>query len=151
MTKIFQTKDSGKREVFATGSQRDTRDGKGRYDLLSPIAIRRLTGVLERGSKKYLPRNWEKGQSLSRYLDSALRHIFEHLEGHRDEDHLAQSLWNLHSYLHTEEMIERGLLPKELDDLPNYFPPNPADIDPEPRVRPARRRRGIRPLRRKQR
>ena len=30
----YVTKDSGQREEFATGSQRDSRDGKGRFDLL---------------------------------------------------------------------------------------------------------------------
>lgn len=34
-----QIKDSGKREEFATGSRRDTREGKGRFDLLPPFAI----------------------------------------------------------------------------------------------------------------
>lgn len=34
----FVTKDSGKREEFDTGARRDIRVGKGRYDLLSPIA-----------------------------------------------------------------------------------------------------------------
>jgi nucleoside 2-deoxyribosyltransferase len=37
-----------------------------------------------------------------------------------DEDHLAQSAWNIFAAIHFEEMIERGLLPKELNDLPNY-------------------------------
>lgn len=119
----YRTKDSGKREDFASGSQRDQRVGKGRYDLLTPIAIRRLVGVYERGAEKYAERNWEKGQPLSRYLDSALRHLFQHLEGYRDEDHLAQAAWNVFSMIHTEECVRRGLLPQELDDLPVYLPP----------------------------
>ena len=31
-------KDSGKREEFQTGSRRDTREGKGRFDLFPPLA-----------------------------------------------------------------------------------------------------------------
>jgi hypothetical protein len=54
-------------------------------------------------------------------LDSAIRHIYKHLEGFRDEDHLAAGVWNLLGAIHTEEMIERGLLPKELDDRPYYL------------------------------
>ena len=42
MVKEFELKDSGKREEFTTGSRRDTREGKGRYDLISPIALTRV-------------------------------------------------------------------------------------------------------------
>ena len=116
----YVTKDSGKREKHKSGAVRDIRFGKGRYDLITPIAESRVAGVYERGSLKYADRNWEKGMPLSRYVDSALRHIFQHLEGKRDEDHIAQADWNLRSLMHTEEMIKRGLLSKKLDDLPNY-------------------------------
>ena len=116
----FVTKDSGQRQEFATGSVRDSRDGKGRYDLISPYALARLAGVYERGAKKYADRNWEKGQPQSRFLDSAMRHLQAYLMGHRDEDHLAQSAWNVFAMLHQEEMIRRGLKPGTLDDLPHY-------------------------------
>ena len=116
----FVTKDSGAREQFASGSKRDSREGKGRYDLISPYALARLAGVYERGARKYDARNWEKGQPQSRFLDSATRHLQAHLMGHRDEDHLAQCAWNVFAMLHQEEMIRRGLKPKDLDDLPHY-------------------------------
>jgi hypothetical protein len=105
---------------YPTGSKRDNREGKGRFDLLSPIVLDRDAKHLENGSAKYGHRNWEKGQPLSAYLDSAMRHIARFHEGHRDEDHLAAARWNLAALMHTEEMIARGLLPRELDDLPNY-------------------------------
>lgn len=116
----FQTKDSGKRRVMKTGSQRDDRTGKGRYDLLSPLAIHRLAQLYERGASKYLERNWELGQPLSVLVDSGLRHGFEYLGGMRDEDHASAVVWNWCAVIHTEEMIKRGLLPSELYDLPNY-------------------------------
>ena len=119
MKKIFTyVKDSGKRQAFKTGSVRDTREGKGRFDLISPIALKRLAQHYENGAKKYGDRNWEKGQPISRYLDSLIRHAYCYLEGHRDEDHLAAMMWNAAGAIHTEEMVERGLLPKELNDLP---------------------------------
>ena len=114
-------KDSGKRQEFATGSVRDTRDGKGRYDLITPIGLKRLAKHYEAGAKKYADRNWEKGQNLSRYIDSLVRHAYCLLEGKRDEDHAAAIAWNAMAYIHTEEMIERGLLPKELNDMPIYI------------------------------
>lgn len=115
-----EVKDSGKRQNFETGSVRDTQEGKGRYDLISPIALKRLAQHFENGAKKYGNRNWELGQPLSRYIDSAIRHIYAFLEGKRDEDHAIACAWNMMALVHTEEMIKRGLLPKELNNLPNY-------------------------------
>lgn len=117
----FETKDSGTRQEFKTGAVRDIQAGKGRFDLISPLALKRLAGVYERGAVKYGDRNYEKGIPLCRFLDSAERHLNDYKEGKRDEDHMAQALWNICAFIHTEEMIYRGLLPKELDDLPNYI------------------------------
>ena len=122
--KEYVTKDSGKREQHPTGMQRDNRTGKGRYELLPPIAIRRLAQLYERGAVKYYSRNWEKGGPLSRFMDSALRHIFQFLEGDREEDHLSGAVFNLFAVMHIEGMIERGLMPSELNDLPSYMPEN---------------------------
>jgi len=115
--------DSGKRRKFTTGSVRDNRDGKGRFDLLSPIALRRLALRMESGIITYGERNWEKGQPLMSYLDSAIRHIQDFIEDKmcsvdHIEDHMGAALWNIHSFIHTEEMIKRGCLPDELNDLP---------------------------------
>lgn len=118
-----EVKSTGKpHTTFATGSRRDNRKGKGRFDLLSPIVLKRDAVHLENGAVKYGDRNWEKGQPLSTYYDSASRHLASFLEGMRDEDHLAAVRWNVAAMMHTEEMIRRGLLPKELNDLPHYLP-----------------------------
>ena len=117
----YDLKDSGHRQVFGSGAQRDRQVGKGRYDLCSPLAQKRLADIFEAGARKYSDRNWEKGIPLSRFIDSAMRHIFQYLEGRRDEDHLGQGFWNLGAAIHTEEMIERGLLSASLNDLPNYI------------------------------
>jgi len=117
----YITKDSKKRRHFSTGSRRDIATGKGRYDLVSPIMMERLAGLLERGADKYDDRNWEKGMPLSVYMDSGLRHIYKFLEGHKDEDHLIAAIWNFQALLHIEEMIKRGKISKDLNDLPNYM------------------------------
>lgn len=114
--------DSGKRQEFNTGSVRDTREGKGRFDLLPPYAITRLAQHFENGAVKYGDRNWEKGQPLSRYLDSALRHLFKYLGGSREEDHLAAVAWNALAFIETEYRIGQDRLPKELDDLASEEP-----------------------------
>jgi len=121
MSEFNKVQDSGQRQEFNTGSVRDSRDGKGRFDLISSIALKRLAQHFENGAKKYGDRNWEKGQPLSRYLDSLIRHAYCLLEGKKDEDHASAIAWNAMAYVHTEEMIKRGILSKELNDMPNYL------------------------------
>jgi hypothetical protein len=110
----YSMKDSGKREAYESGAVREARTNKGRYDLISPIALRRLAVVCEKGALKYHERNWEKGMPMSRLMDSAMRHITQYLEGYRDEDHLAHAMWNLMAAIHFEE------LRPDLNDLPQY-------------------------------
>ena len=115
--------DTGKRREFDTGSVRDDRTGKGRYDLLSPVAMKRDAILMEKGAIKYNDRNWEKGQPIMSYLDSAKRHMecytLDLLMGREsEEDHLAAVRWNIAAMMHMEFMIENGLLPIDLDDRP---------------------------------
>jgi hypothetical protein len=110
-------KDSGAREHFDTGSQRDTRQGKGRYDLIPPGPLFRLARIYEDGALKYDDNNWRKGQPLSRYVDSAKRHLQKWVAGEHDEDHLAQASWNLFGLMWTESAIAAGMLPEKLNDI----------------------------------
>lgn len=96
-------------------------EGKGRFDLLSPFALEELARHMERGAVKYAPRNWERGIPLSSFVDSAQRHLGDVLKGRTNEPHAVAALWNLHGLVHTQIMIEMGLLPAELDDLPHYM------------------------------
>lgn len=102
----FETKDSGKREEFVTGARRDTREGKGRYDLLQHRALGRVAKVAERGAAKYGDRNWELGIPEERFMDSALRHLCQYMSGDRDEDHLGQAAWNILAAIEMQEMHE---------------------------------------------
>ena len=120
MSKKYETKFSGTKQEYSSGATRDNSISKGKYVLISPMALKRLAGVYERGAANHGDRNWEKGFPISRALDSAIRHIFQYIEGLRDEDHLAQAAWNIFAAIHFEEMIERGKLPGDLNDLPNY-------------------------------
>jgi hypothetical protein len=125
MPEFDAVKDSGERRGFGTGSVRDVNTNKGAYHLLPTRALRRLAQHFQNGAKKYKSRNWELGQPLSNYMDSGLRHAFNHLEGKRDEDHMAASVWNFMCLIETQERIEQGLLPKELndlDDIPSIVP-----------------------------
>jgi hypothetical protein len=63
----FIVEDSGEREESPSGMVRDVRAQKGRFDLISPIALRRLAHVYEKGADKYAARNcgvgWQAGQT----------------------------------------------------------------------------------------
>ena len=103
---------------FETGSQRDVRDGKGRFDLLPPEALILLAKHFEQGAKKYEDRNWEKGQDLGTYCDSGLRHLVSFMGGAVDEDHLVAAAWNLIAAITTRARIQAGLLSPSLDNMP---------------------------------
>lgn len=124
----YTLKDSGERRSFSTGSVRDKRDGKGRFDLIPPYPLFRLARVYEEGAKKYTERNWERGQNLMATLDSALRHCQCLMAGEQHEDHATQAVWNLFAYIHTLNEIEAGRLPKELDDRPDRMKPAPTPV-----------------------
>ena len=123
--KVQATSDTPR--TFTSGSVRDAREGKGRFDLVSPIAMKRLAQHYENGAKKYQDRNWEKGQPVMSYLDSAERHLNTlkemKLKGlPLDEDHLSAIMWNIGAIIHVEEMVRCGLLPTELLDYPKPQP-----------------------------
>ena len=113
-----EVKDSGERQKFSTGAVRDTQKGKGRFDLLPPRALKRIAKHFENGAIKYGDRNWEKGMPFTRYIDSALRHLFAILEGKNDEDHKSAVAWNMLCLIELEERIESRLISKDLNDLP---------------------------------
>ena len=105
MAKKFVTKDSGKRAEFDSSMQRDTNEGKARFDLLLPSGVpydeqllTRFANLMARGAVKYNERNWEKasGESeLSRFKDSAFRHFMQWINNESDEDHAAAVLFNI--------------------------------------------------------
>ena len=72
------------------------------------------------GAAKYAERNWERGMPFSRCVASLKRHVMKYQQGLRDEDHLAAIMFNAMALIHYEEMINRGVLPAELNDMPVY-------------------------------
>jgi hypothetical protein len=112
--------DSGTRRNFNTGAVRDAEDNKPMLELASPFVELRVGLWRKQGAEKYSPRNWEKGMPLSVYLGSAMRHLAKFRAGMDDEDHLSAVIWNFESLMHTQICIEKGWLPEELNDLPDY-------------------------------
>ncbi len=117
--KDYTLKDSGTRKVFETGANRDLSSGKGRFDLLPMETLRALAIHFEKGCDKYGPRNWEKGIPVARYMDSAIRHLFQFIDGQEDENHLIAALWNVACAYQTILWIQHGMLAGNLYDLPN--------------------------------
>jgi hypothetical protein len=81
-------------------------------------AYRRLAVHYFNGAKKYQKNNWRRGQYVSRYYDSAMRHLWAAQDGDRTEDHKGALLWNLVAIVQTKIDVEKKLLPQELDDFP---------------------------------
>jgi hypothetical protein len=133
--------DSGKRQTFGEGmAMRDTAEDKPRPDLISPFMEERVGHWLRMGARKYSERNWENGMPMSRCIASLRRHVMKFQQGKRDEDHLAAIVFNSMAIIHYEEMIERGVLPAELDDLPTYQPAKKPTKTPR---RPTRKSRKV--------
>ena len=71
-----------------------------------------LAKHFENGANKYAERNWEKGQPLHVYMDSAIRHYLQYRRGDKDENHGIAFVWNIVCAMWTHENKP------ELIDLP---------------------------------
>lgn len=107
---------------YATGALREPDGDKPRPDLISPYFKERLGKWLALGAQKYAVWNWARGMPFSRCLAALERHLLRYQQGSRDEDHLAAIAFAAMQLIHYEEMIARGALPADLDDLPRFTP-----------------------------
>jgi len=102
------------RTEYPSGAVRSTDAKDVRYDLISPVGLRRLAETYAEGAAKYSDRNWEKGMPASSLLNHAIRHVFLYLAGDRREDHLAHAAWGLLAVMHFEEVMPEMIdLPRE--------------------------------------
>jgi len=104
----FTIKDSGERQQFTSGMQRDTAKDKSDPSLIydGPM-FERWIEHLRKGAIKYEKRNWMKagGQpELDRFRESAFRHFIQWWRGDRDEDHSAAVFFNING---AEYVMER--------------------------------------------
>lgn len=113
----FETYDSGHRDQFDTGYQRDTQQGKPRYDLIPMLSLKRVADLYARGAEKYGIDNWTLGSPFRRTYASLFRHLASWSLGDRSEDHLAAIVFNALTLIYYEEMIEAGKLPEHLNDM----------------------------------
>jgi hypothetical protein len=109
MAEGFTVKDSGERQQFDSGMQRDVTAGKPRYDLVfdGPL-LARCAEHLRKGAEKYTARNWMKAsgrEEMLRFRESAARHFAQWMAGDTDEDHAAAVVFNLNGYEYVKEKI----------------------------------------------
>lgn len=90
-------------KTFETGAVRSRDADNVRYDLITPIGLRRLAETYAEGARKYGANNWRKGIPSSDLVNHAVRHIYLWLSGDNREDHLAHAVWNLMTCMHFEE------------------------------------------------
>jgi hypothetical protein len=104
----FITKDSGKRKVFKSGMLRDINDDKPMYTLIWQPIITRFAYLMTRGAKKYGRDNWKLAsgkEELDRFKDSALRHMYQWLEGDETEDHAVAVFFNIQGAEYVKEKL----------------------------------------------
>lgn len=94
----------GKVVKHPTGAVRSSERESVRYDLITPVGLRRLARTCDEGAKKYSDYNWEKGFPVGDLLNHAVAHLYAYLEGDRSEDHLAHAAWNCLAACHSEEL-----------------------------------------------
>jgi hypothetical protein len=92
-------------QTFASGAVRGTDASDVRFDLITPIGLRRLAETCAEGSKKYGDHNWERGIPASEMLNHAIRHVYLWIQGDDTEDHLAHAAWNILGVCHFEEAM----------------------------------------------
>jgi hypothetical protein len=98
----YVTHASGNHDIFDGGATRDSNEGKPRYDLMPPSALRRVAMVYARGATIRGAMNWAQGIPVQRCVESAFRHLEQYRAGDTDEDHAAQAVWNLLTAMHFE-------------------------------------------------
>lgn len=132
----FELKQSGNKQTFSTGAQRDSEEGKPAQWMISPLFEERMGHLLEKGAKHYGTFNYMKGFPISRTLASLKRHQSQYLSkllGFRPddkEDHAIMAAFGWIVIAHTEEAVKLGLLPKELLDVQPITPPITHDSPP---------------------
>ncbi len=88
---------------FSTGAVRSTDADGVRFDLISPIGLRRLAETYAEGAKKYGDNNWKKGFPASDLINHLIAHCYKFLAGDTSEDHLAHAAWGLFTIMHFQE------------------------------------------------
>src|SRR3990167_3163775 len=105
MTKAKKNKglhDSGRRQIWPSGTMTEPGYGDGRFDLIPFEPLQRLARVYQLGAEKYAPNNWKKGVPWSKCINSLERHLHSWKNGKHNEDHLAIVAWRAFALMYYE-------------------------------------------------
>lgn len=97
----YVTKDSWKKRVFESWFQRDTGEGKLRFDLVPIDQLERLAGQYTRWAEKYGADNRKNASWLDEidaFRQSAYRHFNKWMKWEYDEDHASALVWNIFAF-----------------------------------------------------
>lgn len=109
----FDVKDSGARERYASGMERDTTEGKPDYTLIPLEFLERWAQHMTKGAVKYGRENWRLAAGtpeLERFQASAFRHLMQWLGGDRSEDHAAAVAFNVAAAEYVRGRLEKSPL-----------------------------------------
>ena len=111
MEKEFVVKGGEEKVTLAGGMVRSSSAGKTDYSLaLDGVMLGRLAEHLTKATRppnNYPKRNWllagtgseeDRGRTLERYRESAVRHFLQWWRGDEDEDHAAAVFFNINGY-----------------------------------------------------
>lgn len=103
----FHIEDSGERQVFDSGMQRDITEDKTNWCLVAdgPMLLRWAVHMTK-GARKYEVRNWMKAQGdaeFERFRESAFRHFMQWYYGENTEDHAAAVFFNINGAEYVKE------------------------------------------------
>lgn len=115
---------------FPNGAVRGKEETPARFDLISPVGLRRLAETYGEGALKYSEGNWLKGIDAKNLMNHALVHLNKYLSGDTSEDHLAHASWNLFAIMHFEEtrpeLINLSYKQGDYRIIPDCRQPNPS-------------------------
>lgn len=111
----FRVLDSGERKEYDSGLRRDTTEGKPDYTLIPRFLFPRWAQHMLLGAVKYGRENWKKAggspesaqEELERFQSSALRHMFQWIDGDTDEDHACAVMFNVSVAEYIADRIKR--------------------------------------------
>jgi hypothetical protein len=105
----YKIKDSGERKVYPSGFNRDTTEGKPRYELIPHEELRDLALHYAGGAKKYGDSNWKEAsteQELNHFIGSLLRHAHQLANGDDDEDHTSAVCFNAFAIKYLKKKLD---------------------------------------------
>ena len=105
---------------FVTGAVRSSDADNVRFDLITPIGLRRLAETFAEGAKKYSENNWLKGIPSTDLFNHAVRHLYLWLQGDTSEDHLAHAAWNIFAIMHFEEVRPELITKPPFNDASDF-------------------------------